>query len=234
MCTQRKKKCARGVQISIIRYSQRGRQREKETRSKTRPISPIPEREVKKLRTSRKMKTSETNAFVPKWYICVRFPRWCTTERFWYLRETAYIRDVERSSFSENFEDADSKVDKYCQKDYFKTPRATDAQYLEYQEKRVEVRSCIQCILLRSLLERKLFASISPLDKYLSIFRARRSSIVPFFKGLYARTTKFSETILTCCRAVSRPSWTFRWRPCRWRRRWSFGRFGLGQWIAWC
>ena len=119
----------------------------------------------------------------------------------------------------ENFEDADSKVDKYCQKDYFKTPRATDAQYLEYQEKRVEVRSCIQCILLRSLLERKLFASISPLDKYLSIFRARRSSIVPFFKGLYARTTKFSETILTCCRAVSRPSWTFRWRPCRWRRR---------------
>ena len=41
-----------------------------------------------------------------------------------------------------------------------------------------------------------------------------------------------AESILTCYRAVSRPSWTFRWRPCQWRRRWSFVSFGLGQWIA--
>ena len=64
------------------------------------------------------------------------------------------------------------------------------------------------------------------------IFRARSNL---FQNPQHARKVekKISESVLTCCRAVSRPSWTFRWRPCRWRRRWSFGRFGLGQWIAW-
>ena len=38
----------------------------------------------------------------------------------------------------------------------------------------------------------------------------------------------------TCCRAGARPSWTWRWRPCRWRRRRSWRLVELGRRQTWC
>ena len=40
--------------------------------------------------------------------------------------------------------------------------------------------------------------------------------------------------IRTCCRAGARPSWTWRWRPCRWRRRRSWRLVELGRRRPWC
>mgnify|MGYP004243749021 CR=1 FL=1 len=146
------------------------------------------------------------------------------------------VRDVARSSkpfwMKGILKTLTQKWIKTTRKDYLKRRAWRTCIFLEYQEK--HIKTCIDTRFIRSqrISARKLLASIYALDKYISHFSSAKQSLQ---NPQHARKVekKISESVLTCCRAVSRPSWTFRWRPCRWRRRWSFGRFGLGQWIAW-
>ena len=165
----------------------------------------------------------------------MRFFWWYTSKSFCNPRETGCSRRARSSKpfwINGILKTLTQKWIKTTRKDYLKRRAWRTCISLESQEK--HIKTCIDTRFIRShrISARKLLASKYALDKYISHFSSAKQALQ---NPQHARKVekKISESVLTCCRAVSRPSWTFRWRPYRWRRRWSFGRFGFGQWIAW-